>query len=175
MFNQEIFVLVENMLDGCFQPAVPCPGTKSPTCPKNKHRLILPSIKELLRYISILHLSSAWSNKMHVYMDWGTSFATSSGKYAKFSISFNMHTLQMTWMILELTSISCRSTVSKVYPAMYIENVTELAFDDITAEDPDFQSIQGRSICWFLSFNSLSLNPECVRHFRFGRSWSNFQ
>lgn len=37
----------------------------------------------------------------------------------------------------------CRNTVSKVYPAMYIENVTELAFDDITPEDPDFPSIQG--------------------------------
>lgn len=30
-----------------------------------------------------------------------------------------------------------------MYPAMYIENVTELAFDDITPEDPDFPSIQG--------------------------------
>lgn len=30
-----------------------------------------------------------------------------------------------------------------MYPAMYIENVTELAFDDITPEDPDFSSIQG--------------------------------
>lgn len=38
-----------------------------------------------------------------------------------------------------------RSTISKVYPAMYIENVTELAFDDITPEDPDFSSIQGES------------------------------
>lgn len=36
-----------------------------------------------------------------------------------------------------------RNTTSKVYPAMYIENVTELAFDDITPEDPDFASIQG--------------------------------
>jgi hypothetical protein len=33
--------------------------------------------------------------------------------------------------------------VSKVYPAMYIENFTELAFDDITPDDPDFSSIQG--------------------------------
>jgi hypothetical protein len=30
-----------------------------------------------------------------------------------------------------------------VYPAMYIENVTELAFDDITPEDFDFPFIQG--------------------------------
>lgn len=36
-----------------------------------------------------------------------------------------------------------RNTASKVYPAMYIENVTELAFDDITPEDPDFACIQG--------------------------------
>ncbi|XP_010241909.1 PREDICTED: uncharacterized protein LOC104586387 isoform X4 [Nelumbo nucifera] len=45
-----------------------------------------------------------------------------------------------------LVSASCalsRNTVSKVYPAMYIENVTELAFDDITPEDPDFALIQG--------------------------------
>lgn len=35
--------------------------------------------------------------------------------------------------------------MSKVYPAMYIENITELAFDDITPEDPDFPSIQGLS------------------------------
>ncbi|XP_076906553.1 uncharacterized protein LOC143562702 [Bidens hawaiensis] len=45
-----------------------------------------------------------------------------------------------------LVSASCalsRNTLSKVYPAMYIENVTELAFDDITPEDPDFSSIQG--------------------------------
>lgn len=35
--------------------------------------------------------------------------------------------------------------MSKVYPAMYIANITELAFDDITPEDPDFPSIQGLS------------------------------
>ncbi|XP_012484097.1 uncharacterized protein LOC105798534 isoform X6 [Gossypium raimondii] len=40
-------------------------------------------------------------------------------------------------------SVLSRNSVSKVYPAMYIENVTELAFDDITPEDPDFSSIQG--------------------------------
>lgn len=28
-------------------------------------------------------------------------------------------------------------------PAMYIEEETELAFDDITPEDPDFSAIQG--------------------------------
>lgn len=38
---------------------------------------------------------------------------------------------------------TCRNSISKVYPAMYIENITELAFDDITPEDPDFPSIQG--------------------------------
>ncbi|CAI0546625.1 unnamed protein product [Linum tenue] len=36
-----------------------------------------------------------------------------------------------------------RNPVSKVYPAMYIEKVTELAFDDVTPDDPDFASIQG--------------------------------
>ena len=32
-----------------------------------------------------------------------------------------------------------------MYPAMYIDNVTELAFDDITPEDPDFPFIQGEA------------------------------
>ncbi|GFZ15354.1 hypothetical protein Acr_24g0015440 [Actinidia rufa] len=46
------------------------------------------------------------------------------------------------WLVSASSTLS-RSTVSKVYPAMYIENVTELAFDDITPEDHDFSSIQG--------------------------------
>ncbi|KAG7603255.1 putative S-layer domain-containing protein [Arabidopsis thaliana] len=46
------------------------------------------------------------------------------------------------WLISASSALS-RNTTSKVYPAMYIENVTELAFDDITPEDPDFSSIQG--------------------------------
>ncbi|XP_054817922.1 uncharacterized protein LOC129317609 isoform X2 [Prosopis cineraria] len=46
------------------------------------------------------------------------------------------------WLV-SASSVLSRSTISKVYPAMYIENVTELAFDDITPEDPDFSSIQG--------------------------------
>jgi len=36
-----------------------------------------------------------------------------------------------------------RNPASKVFPAMFIENVTELAFDDVTPEDPDFPYIQG--------------------------------
>ncbi|XP_050914321.1 uncharacterized protein LOC127129028 isoform X2 [Lathyrus oleraceus] len=46
------------------------------------------------------------------------------------------------WLVFASGTLS-RNTVSKVYPAMYIDNVTELAFDDITTEDPDFSSIQG--------------------------------
>ena len=38
-----------------------------------------------------------------------------------------------------------RKTISKVYPAMFVDSVTELAFDDITPEDPDFSFIQGQS------------------------------
>ena len=45
-----------------------------------------------------------------------------------------------------------RKTVSKIYPAMYIENVTELAFDDVTPEDPDFPCIQG------MDLNNLTIN-----------------
>ncbi|MQM07768.1 hypothetical protein Taro_040618 [Colocasia esculenta] len=46
------------------------------------------------------------------------------------------------WLV-SASSILSRNTISKVYPAMYIENVTELAFDDVTPDDPDFPSIQG--------------------------------
>lgn len=46
------------------------------------------------------------------------------------------------WLLSASSTLS-RNSASKVYPAMYIENVTELAFDDITPEDPDFPSIQG--------------------------------
>ncbi|XP_044468282.1 uncharacterized protein LOC123197868 isoform X2 [Mangifera indica] len=46
------------------------------------------------------------------------------------------------WLVSASSALS-RNTVSKVYPAMYIDNVTELAYDDITPEDPDFSSIQG--------------------------------
>nr|BAJ97145.1 predicted protein [Hordeum vulgare subsp. vulgare] len=46
------------------------------------------------------------------------------------------------WLVVASNSLS-RNTYSKVYPAMYIENVSELAFDDVTTEDPDFPFIQG--------------------------------
>ncbi|KAH6815504.1 hypothetical protein C2S51_020324 [Perilla frutescens var. frutescens] len=46
------------------------------------------------------------------------------------------------WLVQASSALS-RNTTSKVYPAMYIENASELAFDDITPEDPDFPSIQG--------------------------------
>ncbi|MBA0583751.1 hypothetical protein Gorai_014595, partial [Gossypium raimondii] len=46
------------------------------------------------------------------------------------------------WLVAASNALS-RNVVSKVYPAMYVENVTELAFDDIIPEDADFSSIQG--------------------------------
>ncbi|KAL6500894.1 hypothetical protein OROHE_025091 [Orobanche hederae] len=46
------------------------------------------------------------------------------------------------WLVSASSDLS-RNTTSKVYPAMYIEKFSELAFDDITPEDPDFPSIQG--------------------------------
>ncbi|KAJ0234993.1 Oxidoreductase/transition metal ion-binding protein [Hirschfeldia incana] len=46
------------------------------------------------------------------------------------------------WLV-SASNVLSRNSASKVYPAMYIENVTELAFDDITPEDPDFPFIQG--------------------------------
>jgi hypothetical protein len=44
---------------------------------------------------------------------------------------------------------NCRNTYSKVCPAMYIENVSDLAFDDVTTEDPDFPFIQGQTQKYF--------------------------
>lgn len=46
------------------------------------------------------------------------------------------------WLV-SASNVLSRNSASKVYRAMYIENVTELAFDDITPEDPDFPFIQG--------------------------------
>ncbi|CAM0878446.1 unnamed protein product [Alopecurus aequalis] len=46
------------------------------------------------------------------------------------------------WLVVASNCLS-RNTYSKVCPAMYIENVSELAFDDVTTEDPDFPFIQG--------------------------------
>ncbi|CAL1371197.1 unnamed protein product [Linum trigynum] len=51
-----------------------------------------------------------------------------------------------------------RNPVSKVYPAMYIENVTELAFDDVTPDDPDFASIQGLAEAGLISSKLSSLD-----------------
>jgi hypothetical protein len=39
---------------------------------------------------------------------------------------------------LILMIYTCRNTFSKVYLTIYIDNITRLAFDDITPEDPDF-------------------------------------
>ncbi|CAO1941133.1 unnamed protein product [Urochloa humidicola] len=46
------------------------------------------------------------------------------------------------WLVVASNCLS-RNTSSKVYPAMYIDNFTELAFNDVTPEDPDFPFIQG--------------------------------
>ncbi|WOL06075.1 hypothetical protein Cni_G14807 [Canna indica] len=46
------------------------------------------------------------------------------------------------WLV-SASNVLSRNSFSKVYPAMYIENLTELAFDDVTPEDPDFPFIQG--------------------------------
>lgn len=56
------------------------------------------------------------------------------------------------WLVSASSALS-RNTVSKVYPAMYIENFTELAFDDVTLEDPDFPSIQGLAEAGLISSN----------------------
>ncbi|KAM1407312.1 hypothetical protein ACFXTH_001888 [Malus domestica] len=60
------------------------------------------------------------------------------------------------WLVFASSALS-RNSISKIYPAMYIENVTELAFDDITPEDPDFPSIQGLAEAGLIS-SKLSRN-----------------
>ncbi|XP_068315215.1 uncharacterized protein [Pyrus communis] len=60
------------------------------------------------------------------------------------------------WLVFASSALS-RNSISKIYPAMYIENVTELAFDDITPEDPDFPSIQGLAEAGLIS-SRLSIN-----------------
>ncbi|XP_077241871.1 uncharacterized protein LOC143882253 isoform X3 [Tasmannia lanceolata] len=60
------------------------------------------------------------------------------------------------WLLCA-SSVLSRSTISKVYPAMFIENVTELAFDDVTPEDPDFPFIQGLAEAGLIS-SKLSIN-----------------
>ena len=42
-----------------------------------------------------------------------------------------------------LPSSSFRSALDRVSPAMLVEGVTELAFDDVAVTDPDFPAIQG--------------------------------
>ncbi|KAJ7974175.1 Chloroplast thylakoid membrane, putative isoform 1 [Quillaja saponaria] len=67
------------------------------------------------------------------------------------------------WLVSASSALS-RNTISKVYPAMFIENVTEPAFDDITPEDPDFSSIQGLAeaalIASKLSISDISSSPD---------------
>ncbi|CAK9318262.1 unnamed protein product [Citrullus colocynthis] len=63
------------------------------------------------------------------------------------------------WLVSASSALS-RNTTSKVYPAMYIENVTELAFDDITPQDPDFASIQGLAEAGLIS-SKLSRHDIC--------------
>ncbi|TVU44267.1 hypothetical protein EJB05_03703 [Eragrostis curvula] len=65
------------------------------------------------------------------------------------------------WMVVASNCLS-RNTFSKVYPAMYIDNFTELAFDDITPEDPDFPYIQGLAEAGLISSN-LSRSDMSVR------------
>ncbi|CAK9266573.1 unnamed protein product [Sphagnum jensenii] len=56
------------------------------------------------------------------------------------------------WLIASSSRLT-RSTAHKVFPAMYIENVTQHAFDDVSAEDPDFAFIQGLAEAGLISSN----------------------
>ncbi|KAK3148675.1 hypothetical protein QOZ80_3AG0207260 [Eleusine coracana subsp. coracana] len=71
------------------------------------------------------------------------------------------------WLVVASNCLS-RNTFSKVYPAMYIDNVTELAFDDITPEDPDFPYIQGLAeaglISSKLSRSDMNISDDIQNH-----------
>ncbi|KAL3683241.1 hypothetical protein R1sor_001263 [Riccia sorocarpa] len=56
------------------------------------------------------------------------------------------------WLIAS-TSTLARSPTHKVFPAMYIENSTELAFNDVSPEDPDFPYIQGLAEAGLIASN----------------------
>lgn len=75
------------------------------------------------------------------------------------------------WLVSASSGLS-RSSISKVYPAMYIKNLTELAFDDVTPDDPDFTSIQGLAEAGLISSklskrDMLSLPEEDIGSFDF--------
>ncbi|XP_010482601.1 PREDICTED: uncharacterized protein LOC104761250 isoform X1 [Camelina sativa] len=70
------------------------------------------------------------------------------------------------WVVSASNALS-RNSASKVYPAMYIENVTELAFDDIKPEDPDFPFIQGLAEAGLISSNLSNLNMPSTESSRF--------
>jgi hypothetical protein len=60
---------------------------------------------------------------------------------------------------------------------MYIESVSELAFDDITPDDPDFASIQGENTCRIPPSSVLSILWFFIicywfGYCRLGRSWT---
>ncbi|KAL2612108.1 hypothetical protein R1flu_023800 [Riccia fluitans] len=56
------------------------------------------------------------------------------------------------WLMAS-TSTLARSPAHKVFPAMYIENSSELAFNDVSPEDPDFPYIQGLAEAGLISSN----------------------
>lgn len=55
-----------------------------------------------------------------------------------------------------------RSAANKILPAMYIEEETELAFDDITPGDPDFSAIQGMCVFFIIVF--IPFGKRCLRN-----------
>ncbi|XP_024530410.1 uncharacterized protein LOC9632043 isoform X1 [Selaginella moellendorffii] len=62
------------------------------------------------------------------------------------------------WLVAANRTLA-RNTGAKVSPAMYIEKVTEAAFDDVSPEDPDFPFIQGLAEAGLI-FSKLSRGPD---------------
>ncbi|CAM6105517.1 unnamed protein product [Calypogeia fissa] len=56
------------------------------------------------------------------------------------------------WLIA-ISGTLARSPAQKVFPAMYVESISELAFNDVVPEDPDFPYIQGLAEAGLISSN----------------------
>ncbi|KAK4280339.1 hypothetical protein QN277_011974 [Acacia crassicarpa] len=106
-------------------PGIPAPSIVSATVPVPPGKVLVPTAVDLVHGQALAALQAL----KVIEPDVQPNELCTRREYARWLVS--------------ASSVLSRSTISKIYPAMYIENVTELAFDDITPEDPDFSSIQG--------------------------------
>eukprot|EP00850_Spirogloea_muscicola_P007012 SM000034S12766 [mRNA] locus=s34:663117:667662:+ [translate_table: standard] len=66
------------------------------------------------------------------------------------------------WLV-SASGVLSRSAAHKVHPAMYVEHLTEQAFEDISPEDPDFACIQGLAEAGLIPSRLLHADLGCNR------------